>query len=305
MKKILLFSCLVILIPYIIISILFKNDKVEFIFTNNTTVRILRTATNEIDVVPLEEYIMGVVAGEMPISFELEALKAQAVASRSYVMYQMIHNKNDNYDVVDTVLNQVYLDDQSLKDKWGDKYGENIDKVQQAVSDTAYKYLTYDDEIVEAMFFSTSAGYTENSEDVFSASVPYLRSVESSWDNISPVFDVSMDYTYDIFCNLLGIPYSKNLNIEILEQTPHNKIKKIKINDKEFTGTEVTNLLSLKSGYFTIKEQDNKVYISTKGYGHGVGMSQYGAQGMALEGYTYDNILKHYYTGVEIKKIKN
>ena len=305
MKKILLFSLLLIIIPYLIINILIRDKEIKFVFTSNAVVRVKRTSTNQIDVVPLEEYVMGVLAGEVPVSFNMEALKAQAVASRSYVMYQMIRNKDNDYDVVDTTLNQVYLDDEILKQKWGNDYNDNINKIKDAVSSTAYQYITYDGELAEALFFSTSSGLTENSEDVFISFVPYLRSVESPYDSISPAFNNIEDYTYDIFCNLLGIKYQTNFDIQIIDKTLAGRVKKIKINEKIFDGSEVASLLGLKSSNFNIELADGKIYITTKGFGHGVGMSQYGAEGMANLGFTYDEILKHYYTGIKIEKIKN
>lgn len=304
MKKILLFSLLVILIPYIVITILVHDKEIKFVFTSNATVRIKRT-NNNIDIVPLEEYVIGVLAGEMPVSFEMEALKAQAVASRSYVMYQMIKNKNSDYDVLDTPMNQVYLDQTYLKKIWGNDYASNINKIKEAVMSTAYQYITYNGELAEALFFSTSSGYTENSEDVFVNAVPYLRSVASPFDDISPVFNYQVSYTYDIFCDMLNIPYSTNLNVEILEKSKAGRIKKIKINENIFEGKDIASILGLKSSNFSIEQKDGKIYIKTKGYGHGVGMSQYGAEGMAQLGYKYDEILKYYYTGIEIEKIKN
>ena len=305
MKKILLFSLLLIIIPYIIISIFVKDKEMKFIFTSNAVVRVKRVNSNIIDVVPLEEYIIGVLAGEMPVSFNLEALKAQAVASRSYVMFQMIKNKSNDFDVVDTVSNQVYLDDNYLKQEWGNNYETNINKIKQAVLETAYQYITYNGELAEALFFSTSSGKTENSEDVFINAVPYLRSVESPYDNISPVFNYTVDYTYDVFCSMLGINYSTDIDVEVISTTSTGRVKEIRINEKVFSGSDVAALLGLKSSNFTIKNENGKIYIYTKGFGHGVGMSQYGAEGMANLGFTYDEILKYYYTGVEIEKIKN
>lgn len=304
MKKILLFSLLVIFIPVIIMTLFVSDKEMKFIFTNNAQVRIKKTGTNEIVTVPLEEYVMGVVAGEMPVTFELEALKAQAVASRSYVMFQMIKNKDKEYDVVDTVMNQVYLDDETLKKSWGNDYNKNLEKIKEAVISTAYQYITYEGKLAEALFFSTSSGKTENSEDVFLNEVAYLRSVDSPYDDISPVFNYSVDYTYDIFCSMLGLKYSTDLDIEVLDKSAAGRIKKIRINEKTFTGSDIASKLNLKSSNFKIIEQDGKIYIETKGYGHGVGMSQYGAHGMAKLGYTYDEILKYYYTGIEIEKIK-
>lgn len=304
MKKILLFFIVMVITPMLIITFFLSEREREFSFSSNSMVRVLRHNTNVIDKVLLEEYIIGVVAGEMPVSFEVEALKAQAVAARSYVMYQMIKNAKKDYDVIDTVLNQVYIDDETLKKKWGSKYNEYYNKIVNVVKDTAYEYIVYKDEVAEALFFSTSVGYTENSEEIFVSKVPYLRSVISTWDNVSPVFDVKNEYTLEQFLNTLKLSSSTSLKIEVLEATSTGRIKSIKINGKVFTGKQVSSSLGLKSNFFTIKESKGKVTITTKGYGHGVGMSQYGAHGMAKEGYKYDEILKHYYTGVEIKKIK-
>jgi stage II sporulation protein D len=280
-----------------------SKKEVEFLFSTNKVVRVLRTATNEIEIVPLEEYIMGVLAGEMPASFELEALKAQAVASRSYVMYHILKNQERNYDVVDTVTNQVYINDDELKTKWGDHYNEYITKIKNAVKETSYEYITYGGEIAEALFFSTSTGHTENSEDVFVSKVPYLRSVASPWDNISPAFSENNEYPVSDVCRLLGIPQTTTLNISILGTTSTGRIKNIRINDKSFTGSDIASLLGLRSNFFTIKEDKGKIYITTKGYGHGVGMSQYGANGMAKEGHDYIDILKHFYQDTEIKNL--
>ncbi len=253
--------------------------------------------------VPFEDYIVGVLAGEMPVSFELEALKAQAVAARSYVMKKMQTNIDKEYDVVDTVMNQVYLDDEHLQEVWKEDYTNNINKIKQAVLETFNEYLEYDGEIVDAMFFSTSVGATENSEEVFTSEVPYLRSVVSTWDSISPVYEVNYTFELEDFYNKLNLNYSESLNIELLETTSTGRVKKLKINGVTLEGNTVVSNLKLKSNHFTIKLEGDKVYITTKGYGHGVGMSQYGAQAMALEGYKYDEILKYYYQGVEIKKI--
>ena len=305
MKKILLFFIVIVLTPIIVINVFLVKKEQEFLFSSNSMVRIKRESTNKIDIVPLEEYIIGVVAGEMPVSFNIEALKAQAVASRSYVMYHMIKNQKKDYDVVDTVLNQVYIDSDTLKKKWGNKYEEYYNKIVTAVKDTAYQYITYKGDVAEALFFSTSVGYTENSEEIFVTKVPYLRSVVSTWDNISPVFDVKNEYTLKQFLNTLKLKESESLKIGVIEATSTGRIKSIKINEKKFTGKQVSSALGLKSNFFTIKEEKGTVTVKTKGYGHGVGMSQYGAHGMAKEGYNYEEILNHYYTGVEIEKIKN
>ena len=301
MKKILLLTCLIIFIPYIIVNLFIKEEEIKFKYTSNMMVRVKQE--DVIIKVPFEDYIVGVLAGEMPVSFELEALKAQAVAARSYVMKKMQTNIDKEYDVVDTVMNQVYLDDEHLQEVWKEDYTNNINKIKQAVLETFNEYLEYDGKIVDAMFFSTSVGATENSEEVFTSEVPYLRSVVSTWDSISPVYEVNYTFELEDFYNKLNLNYSESLNIELLETTSTGRVKKLKINGVTLEGNTVVSNLKLKSNHFTIKLEGDKVYITTKGYGHGVGMSQYGAQAMALEGYKYDEILKYYYQGVEIKKI--
>ena len=301
MKKILLLTCLIIFIPYIIVNLFIKEEEIKFKYTSNMMVRVKQE--DVIIKVPFEDYIVGVLAGEMPVSFELEALKAQAVAARSYVMKKMQTNIDKEYDVVDTVMNQVYLDDEHLQEVWKEDYTNNINKIKQAVLETFNEYLEYDGKVVDAMFFSTSVGATENSEEVFTSEVPYLRSVVSTWDSISPVYEVNYTFELEDFYNKLNLNYSESLNIELLETTSTGRVKKLKINGVTLEDNTVVSNLKLKSNHFTIKLEDNKVYITTKGYGHGVGMSQYGAQAMALEGYKYDEILKYYYQGVEIKKI--
>ena len=305
MKKILLMTLLIIFIPYIIVSLFIAKKNIKFYFISNNTIRVKREDKNIVEEIPFEEYIVGVVSAEMPVSFEIEALKAQAVASRTYALKRMIDNVNKDYDIVDTVVNQVYYDDSQLREKWKESYNERINKIRKVIVDTKDEYLVYENEIIDAFFFSTSVGKTENSEEVFSEKLPYLRSVESSWDEeASPVFNDQQIFKINDFYKLLGLKYNDKLTVEILQTTSTGRIKKLKINNKEMNGSDVCSRLSLRSSFFEIIREKNNVIIKTKGYGHGVGMSQYGANGMAKKGYTYENILKHYYQGAEIKKIK-
>ena len=307
MKKAILFIIIILILPFILTNILEKNEtKIIELVHNEKTIRVLRSKTQTIEKVPFEEYIVGVLAGEMPIYFEEEALKAQAVASRSYALKRIEYNKSQNYDVVDSTNNQVYLDNDYLKKAWGTNYKKNINKIRKAVNATSCEYLDYNGTIVDALFFSTSTGKTESVGEVFNISLPYLKSVSSTWDEkVSPVFNDYYTFTIDNFYQKLGLNYNENLNIEVIETTSAGRIKKIKINNVEFTGNKISTTFNLRSTSFTIDKEGNKINITTTGYGHGVGMSQYGAQGMANEGYKYDEILKHYYSGVKIKKYKN
>ena len=308
MKKIILFTIILIFIPFFIVNILGINEieEIELKYINNINVRVKRLSTNEIQIVPLEEYIVGVLAGEMPVYFELEALKAQAVASRSYVLKRLEYNKDSEYDVVDSVLNQVYLDNNYLKEAWGKDYVVNINKLRTAVNETIDEYLEYNGEIIDALFFSTSNGYTEDASVVFNLELPYLKSVESKWDaQTSSVFNSQKTISLQEFYEKLGLEYKSELSFNVLERSDTNRIIKLEINGNMLNATDVYNKLGLRSTDFNLTQVGTNVVIDTKGYGHGVGMSQYGALGMAKEGYNYMQILEYYYSGAEIKKIQN
>lgn len=309
MKRLILFSVVVISIPFCVVSF-FKgaNEEIKEVklnYLSNLMVRVKREETRNIDSIPLEEYVVGVVAGEMPVSFEVEALKAQSVASRSYVLKRLGNTKEKEYDVVDSVRNQVYLDEDTLKIKWGDNYIKYINKVREAVNATSFEYLEYNGEVIDAMFFSTSNGYTEDSGVVFSNNLPYLKSVESSWDEkVSSVFRDSKTFSLQEFYERLGLLYNRELKVEVLERSSSERVVRLKINGIEFLGKDIYQKLGIRSCDFEIQLLGSNVEIRTKGYGHGVGMSQYGAQGMAKEGYSYQQILEYYYTGASLQKIK-
>ena len=305
MKKIIIFTFFIIIIPYFILNLYSKNIKeIELKTDESIKVRVKRLQKDKIDEIELNEYVLGVLAGEMPISFELEALKAQAVASRSYVLKRLDYNKDKDYDVVDSVTNQVYLDNEHLKKAWGDNYIKNINKLKTAVNETFNEYLECDGQIADALFFSTSNGYTENSELVFNFAVSYLKSVSSPWDKeVTTAFKTIKEMSLQEFYERLNLPYQEKIKIENIDRSATNRILKIKINNQEFTGREIYNKLKIRSTDFTIEQENTNVIITTIGYGHGVGMSQYGALGMAKKGYNYKEILTHYYQNTQIKKI--
>ena len=302
MKKLIIVALLVVIIPFLFVKIFVKTDEIKFKYVTNNIIRVKDEKTGIINEVPFEDYIKGVVAGEMPATFELEALKAQAVASRSYAMYQMTATKDKEYDVLNTTANQVYLTDQELKENWKEEYSEKINKIKEAIAETSGEYLTYEGKVINAMFFSTSVGATENSEEVFVSALPYLRSVDSKWDEASPAYTDTYTFTLEKFYKKLKLQYNQTLTIEVTSKTSTGRTRTLKINGTEINGRDLATKLNLRSNYFDIVQNENNVTITTKGFGHGVGMSQYGANGMAKEGYKYDQILKHYYQNTEIKK---
>ena len=300
MKKFIITTTLIVLIPFFITKIFVRTEEIKFEYVSNEKIKVKNEKTGEINEIPFEDYIKGVVSGEMPANFELEALKAQAVASRSYALY---HMQGGEYDVTNTTSNQVYLTDDELKEKWKDNYVEKINKIKTAIIETKGEYLTYNGETVNAMFFSTSVGKTENSEEIFVSALPYLRSVSSTWDEASPVYTDTVTFDLKDFYEKINLKYNEKINIEILEKTSTGRTKKLKINGVELNGRDLAAKLKLRSNYFEIIQNNDKVTINTKGFGHGVGMSQYGANGMAKEGYNYKEILTHYYEGTKIKKM--
>ncbi len=230
MKKIIITVVLIIVIPIIIVNFFEQIKKHNFKYVENMDVRVLRS-NGEIEFVPLEDYISGVIAGEMPLTFQLEALKAQAVAARSYVMKKIANNYKKEYDVVDTVMDQVYLDNSYLMAVWKEDYPSKMSKLKQAIDSTRGEYLDYKGSVVEAFFFSTSVGKTENSEEVFIEKLPYLRSVDSSFEEgVSPVFKEVKKFHLKDFFSKLGLPYKDEVNLKVILTTSTGRIKKIIIN---------------------------------------------------------------------------
>lgn len=304
MKKILLMTLIILIIPVITITII-KPKKIKektYLKENNIVVRVKRESKNKIEKIPLEKYLIGVLAGEMPVSYDIEALKAQAVAARTYTINKIEQNKEKEYDVVDTTNDQVYKDEEELKNVWKENYQTNKTKILQAIKETRGEYLTYEGKPIHAFFFSTSSGTTENCKDVFGENLPYLVSVSSTWDESSPSYKNTTVYTKQEFLEKLELPYNENINMQI-ERNETNSINKITINNKTLKGTEFRFKLGLRSTNLEIEQKENNITITSKGYGHGVGMSQYGAKELANNGYKYDEILKYYYQGIELKKI--
>jgi len=285
---------------------------------SSKVISVYLSKTAQVIQIPIEQYVAGVVAAEMPAAFELEALKAQAIASRTYIVRRIVEHDNSgvpvsNAMVTDTVVNQAYATDDQLEQEWKTQYEANKARVNQAVSQTQHLILTYNNKPINATFFSTSNGYTENSEDYWGVYLPYLRSVPSPLDElISPKFEHIVTMPYQQFLLKLGLLNSnaakKTAPATVTAQSMQNidysqghRIEQMIIDGKIFTGQEIREKLGLDSTAFTWTIHGDEVQIKTKGSGHGVGMSQWGAEGMALEGKSASDILKYYYTGVEIQ----
>ena len=290
----------------------------EIIFPINGKVKIYRKKEDKIEELDLEEYIMGVVASEVPANFNEEALKAQAIAARTFYMNRRNDPckdaKNKGAEICDTTNCQVYMNKEERIAKWSSSQAEiNWDKIKKAVLDTKSQVLTYDDLVLEyPQFFAISSGKTEDAKDVFSMDVPYLKSEESKGEEIAPKYKTTIQIPISEFVNKINTKYSTanlkksnlSLLIKIESYTESGSVKEIKIGDKTLKGTEFRELFNLNSTNFKFDFEKDIVKINCIGYGHGVGMSQWGANAMAQNGAKYDEILKHYYNGVEIKEIK-
>ncbi len=239
----------------------------------------------------LEDYVAGVVAGEMPINFPYEAMKAQAVAARTYALRIKSENKNISYDNID----QAYITTDKMKKMWGDDFEKNYSKILSVVQATAGEILTYDDRPILAVFCSTTNGHTEECENVWTQDLPYLSSVSSAGDELSPYFSETKEISKAKLRSLIGCE-----ELNITSRTQAGYVTEVKAGNKTLSGNNVRAILGLRSTAFDITNKGDSISITTKGYGHGLGMSQYGACYMANHGSTYKEILEHYYKGTKI-----
>ncbi|WP_112182186.1 MULTISPECIES: stage II sporulation protein D [Paraliobacillus] len=269
------------------------------------TVEVMRSETDQIEKVLLEDYVTRVVASEMPAEFELEALKAQALAARTYIVNYLAHVTDDAANVTDTVQHQVYKSDEELREVWGSDYSWKISKIKEAVAGTVGEILTYEDQPITPAFFSTSNGYTENAEDYWENALPYLKSVASPWDQDSPKFLDQKIVPIDQVEEALGVTLSQSNNDFSMTRTASNRVETVKIAEQTFTGRDIREALELRSSDFSIEQKNDHLIFTTKGYGHGIGMSQYGANGMAEDGKSYQDIVTYYYQGTEIERIED
>ena len=275
-----------------------SNNNIENEENSQTIVTVYRSNGDVLNI-NLEEYLIGVVAGEMPASFNIEALKAQAILARTYTLKSIKNNKR----LTDTVSTQVYIDNIQMKSKWGNDYSKYYNKIKDAVDSTKGMYITYNGDYIDAVYFSTSNGYTEDSKYVWGNDIPYLKSVESKWDIGTRNYTKVISKTYNEVSSILKEDINKDVIIENIERNNSNRVISITINGKKYTGVQIRTLFNLNSADFDIDITDNGLSFTTRGYGHGVGMSQYGANYLANQGKNYKEIIKYYYNGVNIKKL--
>ena len=279
-------------------------------------IKVYRTLQDKIEEVDLEEYICGVVANEMQVSFEDEALKAQAIASRTYLVSKKINSCPiaNGSDICDSAHCQVYSSKDELISKWGEENGEKYwNKIKSAVDDTKGMILTYKGELVlYPLFFSTSSGETESAIDASLGDIPYLVSVESKGEEVSPKYTSKKEMALSDLVSAINSKYptsgvnTSNLSskLQVMERSEAGGVITLAVGNDEIKGSDFRVIAGLNSTNFTYSINENTIVFECKVYGHGVVMSQWGANVMAKEGKSYDEILKHYYTGINIGYLK-
>ena len=279
------------------------------------TIKLLHADTGEIEELPLDTYLLGVVSAEMPANFEQEALNAQALVARTYTIYSIVHNqdKHGEADICDdSNCCQAWISKEDRMARWEEAEREsNWRKIEVAVNTTAGRIITYNGEVIDAFFHSNSGGTTEAPVNVWGGTnYPYLQSVETAGEDAYSQYSSEVVLTKEELQNKIlakhsdfTIDYNQSDCIQILEYTESGRVKTIKIGNLNLSGVEVRSTLGLKSANFEITIDGDNIKFAVKGYGHGVGMSQTGADSMAKSGSNYEEIVKHFYTGVEITEM--
>lgn len=272
-------------------------------------VKVLYKDTGIIEEKKIDEYIVNVVAAEMPVDFESEALKAQAIVARTYTIYKVTKDKKHNDADICTDSNccQAWISKEDRFEKWEESKVEKWNKIVSAVNETKGKYITYNGEIINAFFHSNSSGKTEKPEDVWGGSLPYLGVVETSGEEKYTSYKSEVVVSKKDFINVLKdkfdsfeIDFKNNDCIKIIDYTDSGRIKKIQIGNIIFSGTDIRKYFSLKSTNFSVEIREDDIIFYVLGYGHGVGLSQTGSDALAKNGFTVDEIIKHFYKNIEI-----
>ena len=277
-----------------------NNEKYQY--NKYGKIKLLHSKSGEIEEVELDTYLCNVVSAEMPADFHIEALKAQAIVARTYTVYKTNNKKHPNADICDdSNCCQAWIEKAKRLEKWEEgKREENWNKIETAVNSTNGKIITYNNQPINAFFHSNSGGITELPVNVWGGgnNLPYLQIVETSGED-----------TYNQFSSEVSLMAKEKINFEddeeikILEYTDSKRVKIVKFGNINISGTEARSTLGLRSTNFEIIKEKDKVIFKVKGYGHGVGMSQTGADSMAKQNKSYEEIIKHFYAGIEIKSI--
>lgn len=273
------------------------------------TIKVLRVSSGKVIDVETFDYLVGAVSSEIPPTYEKEAIKAQAVACYTYALWLMKNSDSSSLggaDISDSSQShQGFLDDKELQDKWGDKYDYYSKKIKECINEVLGHYMTYDGEPIIACYHAISPGKTEDALTVWGKDIKYLKGVTAPGDALSPDIDSEVKLSKEEFSskakNLKGISLSGDAKnwVKKLEYSDSGFVTSAEISKKTFDGNDLRSAFSLRSPFFTLEYKDESFVFSVKGYGHGLGMSQYSADYMARQGSDYKEILSHFYTGVE------
>ena len=318
MKKLLFFVLIIIMItagiPFLIVTGLSDYKKTEKIIDNKEFISVYIKNEDRVCDMEVEQYIKEVTAAEMPADFHSEALKAQAIAARTYLTNRVrVYKKSETPEehkgaliCTDSTHCKAWTSEATKREQWGNSADKNWNKISDAVDSTKNLIITYNKQPISAVFHSTSSGFTENAKDVWGGDVEYLVSVKSEGDMKSPKFNSEAEFSVEEFKriaenNIEGIDWSKGL-VNNIQRSEAGGIKSVEIGGVLIKGSNFRFMYGLRSANIEIEILENSIKMYVKGYGHGVGMSQYGANYMAMDGKNYEDILKTYYTGVEIEK---
>ena len=293
-----------------------KKAEIEnYDYKNYGSIKLLHTKTGEVEEVAIDTYLVNVVSAEMPADFEIEALKAQAVVARTYTIYKIQNKKHDNADICDdSACCQAWVSKEERFARWEESVREsNWQKIEQAVNETKGKIITYEGKPINAFFHSNSGGKTEIPVNVWGGTgYPYLQVVETSGEDNYTQYNSEVVLSNEELLEKLKVNYSdisidfnNNDDLKILEYTDSGRVKTVKFGNHNLSGTETRSLLGLRSTNFEIIKENENIKFSVKGYGHGVGMSQTGANTLAKEGKSYEDIINHFYMGVVIQYVNN
>ena len=294
-----------------------EAETITYDYQKYQTIKLLHSGSGQIEELPIDEYLYGVVSSEMPANYEVEALKAQAIVARTYTIYQIMNNsgKHPGADICDnSSCCQAWISKDERLSKWAPEEAEsNWNKIVDAVNSTSGKIITYQNKPINAFFHSNSGGKTESSLNIWGGiDYPYLKSVETAGEEGYTQYSSEAKFTKEELINKLKekyedceIDYSQENCIQILEYTTSGRVKTIKFGNKEIAGTEARTILGLRSTNFTFTISGDEIIFSVIGYGHGVGMSQTGADALAKSGSNCEEIIKHFYTDVEIVEVNS
>lgn len=290
-----------------------ENIKSTYNYKNYGTIKLLHKKTGEVEQVNIDDYLCNVVSAEMPADYEIEALKAQAVVARTYTIYKINNRKHENADICDdSTCCQAWVDKETRFSRWEESKREsNWEKIQKCVQETQGQIITYQNQPINAFFHANSGGKTELPVNVWGGTgLPYLQVVETAGEEGYKQYESEVELTQDELIEKLktkysdiSIDFSNQEDLKILEYTDSGRVKTVKFGNHEISGVETRTLLGLKSTNFEISKENDKIKFTVKGYGHGVGMSQTGADAMAKQGKNYKEIINHFYSGVEIKEV--